>query len=131
MLAWTLSCGVGAEGSVVKSALSELVSPLVDVNLVPVRGSFGFLDFFFFCLVVAACPAVSVNRVLGPGKGMCNVMRWTYRIVVVVERSLPSLQGEVSAQALRHPSQHPPPHQRFSRFLRIPRDLLPLLLRQF
>ena len=57
------SCGVNG-GLAEKSVPSVPGFVPIVVAAAPVRGSLACLDFFFF-LVVAACPAAMVNRVLG------------------------------------------------------------------
>ena len=58
--------GFSEDGSAVRVTSEGLVDKSVPV--VPVRGSLPAFDFFF--LVVAACPAVMVNRVLRHEKKM-------------------------------------------------------------
>jgi len=58
--------GFSEDGSVVRDTSGGLVDKSVPV--IPVRASLPAFDFLFFFLVVAACPAVMVNRVLGHGR---------------------------------------------------------------
>ena len=69
--------GVGSVVRVTNGGSTEKSVPVVPafvyivvvvVKAVPVRGSLPAFDFFFFFLVVTACPAVMVNRMLGHEK---------------------------------------------------------------